>query len=235
MSPDVVHENQGTVDAGTETGTGNGQAPTGGLPAAVDNPNGSGATATPISVEELNEWIESFEYVIRSGGTASAHFLLGELERYAHQRGMALPFSANTPYVNTIPRSRQPAFPGRREIERRIKSIIRWNAMAMVVRANKASDNIGGHISSFASGATLIEVAQNHFLRGPGAPGGGDIVYFQGHSAPGMYARAYLEGRLSERQLENFRRELGDGGGLSSYPHPWLMRTSGSRRRYRWG
>ena len=223
MTPDGLQENErAAIDAGADRGGGNGQAP-GELGAPVDSPNGSSAAATPMPADELSEWIESFEYVLRSGGASRAHFLLNELERYAHQRGMAMPFSANTPYVNTIPRSQQPLFPGRREIERRIKSIIRWNAMAMVVRANKASDNIGGHISSFASGATLIEVAQNHFLRGPEAPGGGDIVYFQGHSAPGMYARAFLEGRVSERQLENFRRELSPGGGLPSYPHPWLM------------
>ena len=222
MNTDSAKEREPVmIDTNIEQNAGNGQANASQLRPPADSANGSHAAA--VSVDELGEWIESFEYVIRSGGAARAHFLLDELLRYAHQRGMALPFSANTPYVNTIPRFRQPAFPGRREIERRIKSIIRWNAMAMVVRANKASDNIGGHISSFASGATLIEVAQNHFLRGPEAPGGGDIVYFQGHSAPGMYARAYLEGRLSERQLENFRRELGRDGGLSSYPHPWLM------------
>ena len=214
-------------DTKVEQLVGNGQAPAPGLPLPAAGANGRAAPApAPVQAmpdDELGEWIDSLEYVIRSGGAERARFLLTELRRYAHQRGAELPFTANTPYVNTIPRSHQPVLPGRREIERRIKSIIRWNAMAMVVRANRTSDNIGGHISSFASGATLIEVAQNHFLRGPAAPGGGDIVYFQGHSAPGMYARAYLEGRLTERQLGNFRRELQPGGGLSSYPHPWLM------------
>ena len=214
--------------------TSSGQAEVAALELAAAGSNGGGDGATPapappaappapMDPQELTEWIESLEYVIRSGGSARAQFLLTELQRHARRRGAGLPFSANTPYVNTIALAQQPVFPGRREIERRIKSIIRWNAMAMVVRANQTSDNIGGHISSFASGATLVEVAQNHFLRGPEAPGGGDIVYFQGHSAPGMYARAYLEGRLSERQLVNFRRELVPGGGLSSYPHPWLM------------
>ena len=203
--------------------TGNGQAPAPGLVLPAAGANGRGEPANPMPDEELGEWIDSLEYVIRSGGAERARYLLDELQRHARRRGAEQPFSANTAYVNTIPPALQPVFPGRREIERRIKSMIRWNAMAMVVRANKKSDNIGGHISSFASGATLIEVAQNHFLRGPEATGGGDIVYFQGHSAPGMYARAYLEGRLTERQLENFRRELQPGGGLSSYPHPWLM------------
>ena len=210
-------------DTNVDQLTGKGQAPAPGpvLPAA--GANGRGAPAIPMPDDELGEWIDSLEYVIRSGGAERVRFLLTELQRHARQRGAGLPFSANTAYLNTIPRAQQPVFPGRREIERRIKSIIRWNAMAMVVRANKNSDNIGGHISSFASGATLVEVAQNHFLRGPDAPGGGDIVYFQGHSAPGMYARAFLEGRLTEQQLGNFRRELQPGGGLSSYPHPWLM------------
>ncbi len=210
-------------DTNVDQLTGNGQAPAPGLELPAAGANGRGDAATPMPDEELGEWIDSLEYVIRSGGAERARYLLTELQRHARRRGAALPFSANTAYVNTIPFVLQPVFPGRREIERRIKSMIRWNAMAMVVRANKNSDNIGGHISSFASGATLIEVAQNHFLRGPEAPGGGDIVYFQGHSAPGMYARAYLEGRLTEQQLENFRRELQPGGGLSSYPHPWLM------------
>ena len=210
-------------DTNVDQLTGKGQAPAPGLVLPAAGANGRGAPAIPMPDEELGEWIDSLEYVIRSGGAERVRFLLTELQRHARQRGAGLPFSANTAYVNTIPRAQQPLFPGRREIERRIKSIIRWNAMAMVVRANKKSDNIGGHISSFASGATLVEVAQNHFLRGPDAPGGGDIVYFQGHSAPGMYARAYLEGRLTEQQLGNFRRELQVGGGLSSYPHPWLM------------
>ncbi|NBV47235.1 MAG: pyruvate dehydrogenase (acetyl-transferring), homodimeric type [Planctomycetia bacterium] len=136
---------------------------------------------------------------------------------------MQIPFAVTTPYINTIPADRQPAFPGNRELERRIKSIIRWNAMAMVVRANREDKSIGGHISTFASSATLVEVAMNHFIRGRGDDDSGDQVYFQGHASPGIYSRAFLEGRISEKQLENFRRELAEGGGLSSYPHPWLM------------
>jgi len=146
------------------------------------------------------------------------------LQKKATLDGVDLPLASNTPYVNTIPADKHPVYPGNRELERRIKSIIRWNAMAMVVRANRDSDGIGGHISTFASAATLYEVAFNHFFRGRGESGyDGDLVYFQGHASPGMYARAFLEGRLTDQQLENFRRELHPGGGLSSYPHPWLM------------
>jgi len=134
-----------------------------------------------------------------------------------------LPFSANTPYINTIPAGEQSPYPGNRELERRIKSIIRWNAMAMVVRANRASDGIGGHISTYASAATLYEVGFNHFFRGKGDNHSGDQIYFQGHASPGIYSRAFFEGRLSAEQLGNFRQELRPGGGLSSYPHPWLM------------
>ena len=137
--------------------------------------------------------------------------------------GVALPFTAVTAYVNTIQPDEETPLPGSQEIERRIKSLIRWNAMAMVVRANRNSDGIGGHISTYASAATLYEVAFNHFFKGKGRDGDGDIIYFQGHASPGIYARAFLEGRLSSEKLDNFRHELRPGGGLSSYPHPWLM------------
>src|SRR5207253_2915560 len=140
----------------------------------------------------------------------------------AYRKGIKLPFTANTPYINTIPREEQPPYPGNREIERRIKSIVRWNAMAMVSRANHHT-NVGGHISTYASAATLYEVAQNHFFRGKGQDFSGDQVYFQGHASPGMYARAFLEGRLTEQHLNNFRQELQAHPGLCSYPHPWLM------------
>ncbi|MBF0427027.1 MAG: pyruvate dehydrogenase (acetyl-transferring), homodimeric type [Magnetococcales bacterium] len=172
---------------------------------------------------ETQEWRESLEYVLEHAGAERVSDLLRELQRHAHKLGIRIPFSANTPYMNTIPPAEQPAYPGNREIERRIKSLIRWNAMAMVVRANQEHVGIGGHISTFASAATLYEVAFNHFFRGPEAPCGGDLVFFQGHASPGIYARAFLEGRLSERDLAHFRKELADGGGLSSYPHPWLM------------
>ena len=179
----------------------------------------------PQREEETQEWRESLDYVLQEGGEDRVLELLLELQTHARTRGVMIPFSARTPYVNTIPVKQQVPYPGNREIERRIKSLIRWNAMAMVVRANRELNGIGGHISTYASAATLYEVAFNHFFRGPESPDGGDQVYFQGHAAPGIYARAYMEGRLDEKDLLNFRRELrdGKGAGLSSYPHPWLM------------
>jgi pyruvate dehydrogenase E1 component len=175
-----------------------------------------------IDPEETAEWLDSLEGVLRSQGPDRARFLLEALLEKAHNEGVQLPFTANTPYLNTIHVSEQPTFPGNRELERKIKNYIRWNAMAMVVRANK-NTNVGGHIATYASAATLYEIGSNHFFRGPKDNHPGDIIYFQGHASPGMYARAFLEGRLSEQQLINFRRELQPGGGLSSYPHPWLM------------
>jgi len=172
---------------------------------------------------ERQEWLESLEYVLEEKGPERVRDLLKALLDEAHRAGVELPFTANTPYVNTIPVEKQPPYPGNREIERRIKSIIRWNAMAMVVRANREHEGLGGHISTYASAATLFEVGFNHFFRGKGEDWSGDQIYFQGHASPGIYARAFLEGRLSEKQLENFRRELEPDGGLSSYPHPRLM------------
>jgi len=181
---------------------------------------------TPVDVDanETREWLSSLDYVLKSKGPSRVQFLLEQLRDKAAEEGVQLPPQTSTPYINTIPVKDQPAFPGNREIERRIKSIIRWNAMAMVTRGNKRSDGIGGHISTFASSATLYEIAFNHFFRGRGGDGySGDSIYFQGHASPGMYSRAFMEGRLTEAHLENFRRELAEGGGLSSYPHPWLM------------
>jgi pyruvate dehydrogenase E1 component len=172
---------------------------------------------------ETREWLESLDWVLHSSGADRAKYLLRQLKQRAIRSGVEIPFTANTPYLNTIPATEQPEFPGDRDLERRIKSFIRWNAVAMVVRANKSDDGIGGHIATYASSATLYEVGFNHFFRGPDADGGGDEIYFQGHASPGIYARAYLEGRLTETNLENFRHELHPGGGLSSYPHPWLM------------
>ncbi|HEX5270192.1 MAG TPA: pyruvate dehydrogenase (acetyl-transferring), homodimeric type [Gemmataceae bacterium] len=183
--------------------------------------NGDGAT--DVDAEETREWLDSLESVLKHDGPDRARFLLTELKHKALTSGVEVPFTANTPYINTIPVSRQPVFPGNRELERRIKSLARWNATAMVVRANKIDGTLGGHIATFASSATLYEIGFNHFFHGPDHPDGADIIYFQGHASPGIYARAYLEGRLDERHLDNFRRELQPGGGLSSYPHPWLM------------
>ncbi len=175
-----------------------------------------------LDAVETHEWLESLDYVLQSGGPAKVARLLRELTIHARQNGVKLPFTANTPYINTISADEQALMPGSPDIERRIKSLVRWNAAAMVVRANKAEEGIGGHISTYASAATLYEVGFNHFFHGHDN-GDGDVIFFQGHAAPGIYARAYLEGRIDETHLENFRRELKPGGGLSSYPHPWLM------------
>ncbi|HKW56882.1 MAG TPA: pyruvate dehydrogenase (acetyl-transferring), homodimeric type [Candidatus Acidoferrum sp.] len=188
--------------------------------------NGAGAPAAgPHGLEDtqIQEWLESLDSVLESSGPEVAAEILERLRAHATVAGIDLPFSANTPYANTIPARLEPLFPGDQELERRIKSLIRWNALAMVVRANRVEHNIGGHISTYASAATLYEVGFNHFFRARTEEFEGDTVYFQGHAAPGMYARAFLEGRLSAQRLENFRRELKPGGGLSSYPHPWLM------------
>lgn len=172
---------------------------------------------------ETREWVDSLHYLLRSAGPERARFILHRLRDEMRKSGHDLPFTANTPYINTLSAEGQPSYPGDPELERRIRSLIRWNAMAMVVRANRNSAGIGGHISTYASLALLLEMGFNHFFRGPGNGEPGDQVYFQGHASPGVYARAFLEGRLTQKQLENFRRELQEGGGLSSYPHPWLM------------
>jgi pyruvate dehydrogenase E1 component len=174
-------------------------------------------------LEEIWEWIESFDAVVEQGGRDLASKILQEIRSRAIACGVQIPFTANTPYVNTIHHSQQAQLPGDQELERKVKSLVRWNALAMVVRANRVEHNIGGHISTYGSVATLFEVGFNHFFRARTPEFEGDTVYFQGHAAPGVYARAFVEGRLSAQQLENFRRELKPGGGLSSYPHPWLM------------
>jgi pyruvate dehydrogenase E1 component len=161
--------------------------------------------------------------VLSSGGPERVTELLDLLEQHAHRHGIQTPFSSTTPYVNTIPPEEQPAYPGDLALEKRIRALVRWNAMAMVVRANKESDGIGGHISTYASASTLYEVGFHHFFRGPTPAHDADQVFFQGHASPGIYARAYLERRFDVERLRNFRRELQDGPGLSSYPHPWLM------------
>jgi pyruvate dehydrogenase E1 component len=175
-----------------------------------------------IDPQETQEWLDALEGVLENEGVERAHYLLERLIDKARRSGAYLPYSANTAYLNTIPLTRQPKFPGERAVERRIRSFIRWNAMAMVVQANRLSTELGGHISSFASAATLFDVGFNHFFRARSEHFLGDLVFFQGHSAPGIYARAFLEGRLSEDQLYSFRQEV-EGKGLSSYPHPRLM------------
>ncbi len=173
---------------------------------------------------ETQEWIESLDEVLDRAGPDRMRELFRDLSSYAQQKGVRLPFTANTPYINTIPASEQPPYPGNTELEYRISSIIRWNAMAMVVKANRFEEGIGGHIASYASSATLYEVGFNHFFKGNTGDHRGDLIYFQGHSSPGIYARAFLEGRLPVEQINNFRHELHDDGpGLPSYPHPWLM------------
>ena len=176
-----------------------------------------------IDPQETEEWIESIEDTLEEHGYERTRFLLEKLIDYAQKKGARLPFNTTTPFLNTILPEQQPEYPGNRVLERKIKTIVRWNAMAMVAKANKEKPGIGGHISTFASAATLYEVAFNHFFKGPDHPSGQDMIFFQGHASPGMYARAFLEGRLTETNLNNFRQELSEGGGLSSYPHPYLM------------
>jgi pyruvate dehydrogenase E1 component len=178
--------------------------------------------ADDLDPTETREWLESIDSVLRAEGPERAHYLIDRVVEHARRSGAYLPYSANTAYVNTISVGQQPLYPGDRAIERRIEAYIRWNAAAMVVAANRKSTEYGGHIASYASSATLYEVGFNHLWRAPSDKHPGDLVYMQGHSSPGIYARAFLEGRLSESQLQRFRQEV-DGGGLSSYPHPWLM------------
>ena len=177
---------------------------------------------TDIDSLETQEWIEALDSVIALEGTERAHYLLERLIAKARKSGAYLPYSANTAYLNTIPPSREERSPGDAGMEWRIRSLVRWNALATVVKANRASPELGGHIASFASSATLYDVGFNHFFRAATREHGGDLVFIQGHSAPGIYARAYLYGQITEEQLSRFRREV-DGGGLPSYPHPWLM------------
>ena len=171
---------------------------------------------------ETKEWVDSLDAVVAAQGQARARYIVAKLLERANELQVGVPPTTSTPYINTIPAEGQPFFPGDEEIERRIRALVRWNAAAMVIRANKTADGIGGHLSTFASSASLYEIGFNHFFRGKEDGLAGDHVYFQGHAAPGVYARAYLEGRLTEAQLDNFRMEVG-GNGLSSYPHPRLM------------
>ncbi|MEW5903559.1 MAG: pyruvate dehydrogenase (acetyl-transferring), homodimeric type [Pseudomonadota bacterium] len=172
--------------------------------------------------QETHEWLEALQSVLENEGAERAHYLLDQLINHARLAGDDMPISATTPYVNTIPVDKEERSPGNHELEHRIRALTRWNAMAIILNANKESSELGGHIASFASAATLYDVGFNHFFRGHTKDHGGDLLYIQGHSAPGIYARAFIEGRLSEDQLRKFRQEV-DGDGLSSYPHPWLM------------
>ena len=176
-----------------------------------------------LDPQETSEWLESIDSVLKTHGAERAHFLLERLIDYARRSGAYLPYKPNTAYVNTISGAREKEYPGNRTIERRIEAYLRWNAMAMVVRANRKSSEYGGHIATYASAATLYEVGFNHFWRAPSDKHPGDMIYFQGHASPGIYSRAYLEGRLSDDHLDHFRQEVASEHGLSSYPHPWLM------------
>ncbi|PCJ52248.1 MAG: pyruvate dehydrogenase (acetyl-transferring), homodimeric type [Planctomycetota bacterium] len=176
-----------------------------------------------VDPEETKEWVESINALLVGGDKDRAVFLLHKLMEHVQVAGVPIPFNANTPYINTIPVEEEPIYPGNRAIERKIKSLMRWNAMAMVVRANRKPGAVGGHIATYQSIANIYEIGFNHFFHAKTESHPGDSVFFQGHSSPGIYSRAFMEGRLSEEQLDNFRREFGDGGGLSSYPHPRLM------------
>ena len=175
-----------------------------------------------IDHSETAEWLEALQAVIEQDGSERAHFLLAKMKAHAGWTGGHQPSVEATPYINTIPVGQEAQLDGDSDMEWRINSMVRWNAMATVLRAGKRDGDLGGHIASFASAATLYDVGFNHFFRGPDHPGGADLLYIQGHSSPGIYARSFLEGRLGEAEMDRFRQEV-DGGGLSSYPHPWLM------------
>ena len=193
----------------------------------METENKEEQTLPQANVQDANKWLDSLEWVLQTvlKGKESENvpLLLERLTTRLRESGLRIPSIVSSPYVNTIPAEKEPPYPGNREIERRIKSYIRWNAMAMVVKANREHSGLGGHISTFASAATLYEVGFNHFFRGSEDGRIGDMVYIQGHAAPGIYARAFLEGRLDASHLHNFRRDLASSGGLSSYPHPYLM------------
>ena len=180
------------------------------------------ASKDDIDPLETNEWIDSLNSVIENDGASRASYLLNKVIDQAYKAGLVLPDTRTTPYINTIPPEAEAKSTGDQNIEKKIRAYIRWNAAAMVVKANKKSSELGGHIGTFASAATLYDIGMNHFWRAKTNKFGGDLVYFQGHSAPGMYARAFLEGRMTSKQLDGFRQEVNKGG-LSSYPHPWLM------------
>ncbi|MGH7767084.1 MAG: pyruvate dehydrogenase (acetyl-transferring), homodimeric type, partial [Candidatus Binatia bacterium] len=187
---------------------------------------GSSGLEDNNSHNETQKWLDSMEYMLESAlknRNSEAPLLVEQLIERLKESGLKVPSIVNTPYINTIPDEKEPAYPGDREIERRIKSYVRWNAMAMVVKANRIHHGLGGHISTFASCATLYEVGFNHFFRGGEDKQLGDLVYFQGHASPGNYSRAYVEWRIDAKRLHHFRQELAEIPGLPSYPHPYLM------------
>src|SRR5438270_7807982 len=194
-----------------------------GTPRAVIT-DGRPSQIPDIDPDETQEWLDSLDAAIEHGGRGRARYLMLRMLERSREQQVGVPALRSTDYINTIPPEREPWFPGDEDVERRIRAYIRWNAAIMVHRAQRPGIAVGGHISSYASSASLYEVGFNHFFRGKDHPGGGDQIYFQGHASPGIYARAYLEGRLSETQLDGFRQEVSHpGGGLSSYPHPRLM------------
>ena len=176
-----------------------------------------------IDAVETEEWLEALDAVVRHDGPRRAHDLVERVIERARLKGAAIEHVGPTPYVNTIHVEDEPPLPGDPGMERRVRSLIRWNAIAMILRANKESSELGGHIASYQSAALLYEIGFNHFWHAPSEDHGGDLIYIQGHSSPGIYANAFLEGRISIEQMESFRREVERGKGLSSYPHPWLM------------
>src|SRR5882757_5106953 len=187
-------------------------------------PRGQGALMLEdLDPAETREWVEALDSVLAFEGTDRAFYLLDEVTAEARRKGAPVPYSATTPYLNTIPPAKEDRLSSRElAIDHRIRSMIRWNALAMVLRANAESSELGGHIASFQSAATLYDVGFQHFFHAASDSHGGDLLFIQGHSSPGIYARSFVEGRLTEEQLTRFRQEV-DGGGLSSYPHPWLM------------
>ena len=201
--------------------------PRSGQPSAADAPaltiDGLPSQLPDLDPAETAEWLESLDAVVETGGPARARFLMLKLLERARERQVGVPALRSTDYINTIPPEREPEFPGDEHVERRIRAYVRWNAAITVSRANRPEIGVGGHIATYASAASLYEVGFNHFFRGKEHPGGGDQVYFQGHASPGVYARAFLEGRLTESQLDGFRQESRPDGGLPSYPHPRLM------------
>ncbi|MCR4332027.1 MAG: pyruvate dehydrogenase (acetyl-transferring), homodimeric type, partial [Sulfuricaulis sp.] len=177
---------------------------------------------TDVDAQETQEWLDALSAIIQQEGPERAHYLIEKQIELARAAGINVSYAANTAYVNSIPPDQEVRSPGNHALEDRIRSFVRWNAVAMVLKANKGDSNLGGHIASYASAATLYDVGFNHFWRAPSEKHGGDLIYMQGHSSPGFYARAFMLGQLTAGQMDHFRREV-DGKGLSSYPHPWLM------------